>query len=122
MNLDRDRATFPASDRMTVTPSVARPERTQSMSTLQEQIVPPPGLTPGEPVWDIARLFPAQGQWSESEYLQLSTNHLVEFTDGFIEFLPMPTRTHQRILKLLLRLLDDFVQSAALGLVLFAGY
>src|SRR5437016_1271126 len=43
-----------------------------------------------EPAWDIARLFPAQGHWSEDEYLALNGNHLVEFSDGRIAVLPLP--------------------------------
>jgi Uma2 family endonuclease len=44
-----------------------------------------------------------QGLWTEEMYLALTdqTNHLIEFTDGRIEVLPMPTRSHQRILILL---------------------
>ena len=53
-------------------------------------------------------LAPLQGLWSEEQYLKLSnqTNHLIEFADGVIEVLPMPTRYHQAIsLFLLLELL-----------------
>ena len=53
-------------------------------------------------------LEPLQGLWSEQQYLRLTdqTNHLVEFTDGVIEVLPMPTKQHQAIsLFLLLGLL-----------------
>jgi len=32
-----------------------------------------------EPAWDVARLFPHQGAWSEQEYLELNGNRLVEF-------------------------------------------
>lgn len=44
-----------------------------------------------------------QGHWTEQQYLLLSnqTNHLIEFTDGKIEAIPMPTSSHQRILLLL---------------------
>lgn len=40
-----------------------------------------------------------QGLWSEEQYLKLtdSTNQLLEFTDGSIEVLPMPTDDHQNI-------------------------
>ena len=51
----------------------------------------------GEPAWEVATLFPAQGAWSEEEYLSLDTNHLVEFSDGHIEVLPMPSDKHQTI-------------------------
>jgi hypothetical protein len=48
-----------------------------------------------EPAWDVARLFPDQGRWSEDDYLALDTNRPVEFSDGYVEFLPMPTLSHQ---------------------------
>ncbi len=40
-----------------------------------------------------------QGLWTEAQYLKLTdqTNHLIEFTDGVIEVLPMPAREHQKI-------------------------
>lgn len=50
-----------------------------------------------EPAWDIALLFPDQGAWSEEEFLQLDTNHLVEFTHGRLEVLPMPSDIHQAL-------------------------
>lgn len=74
----------------------------------------------GEPAWEIARLFPDQGMWSEGDYLALNTNQLVEFVDGRIEILPMPTELHQLIVGFLYRLLFDFVESRDLGKVLFA--
>jgi Uma2 family endonuclease len=48
-------------------------------------------------------LFPPQGRWDEEDYLWLTdhSNRLIEFTDGYIEVLPMPTRRHQTILGLL---------------------
>lgn len=72
-----------------------------------------------EPAWDIAKLFPDQGYWSEEDYLELDTNHLVEFTDGFIEVLPMPKTSHQRIVQYLSNLLLAFVNAGELGTVLF---
>lgn len=75
----------------------------------------------GEPTWDIALIYPYQGEWSESEYLDLPTNRLVEYDDGRLEFLPMPTTLHQWIFFYLCRLLHDFVSSQQLGLVLPAG-
>ena len=74
----------------------------------------------GDPVWGIATLYPEQGQWSEREYLDLSTNHLVEFTDGLVEFLPMPDMPHQLIVHYLFRLLDAFVMKRGLGSVFMA--
>ena len=48
-------------------------------------------------------ILPRQGEWSEAEYLVLTDHRarLVEFTDGFLEVLPVPTRAHQRILRFL---------------------
>lgn len=74
----------------------------------------------GEPTWEIAHLFPRQGEWSESDYLALDTNHLVELSDGFLEVLPAPTLMHQLIVGFLHGLLKSFVKEHALGLVLFA--
>jgi Uma2 family endonuclease len=85
------------------------------MSTVPDKIVPPVGLSYGEPTWDIARLYPAQGCWTEREYLDLDTNQLVEFSHGFIEFLPMPKTTHQLIAGLLYRLLQSFVSARNQG-------
>lgn len=41
-----------------------------------------------------------QGIWTEAQYLKISdqTNVLIEFTDGEIEVLAMPTRNHQAII------------------------
>ena len=38
-------------------------------------------------------LLPLQGLWTIEQYLKLTdqTNQLIEFTDGVIEVLPMPT-------------------------------
>ena len=75
-----------------------------------------------EPVWEIAFLFPEQGQWGEEEYLALTTNHLVEYSHGLLEVLSMPTRAHQRLVAFLFRLLADFVEVHDLGEVFFAPY
>ncbi|MGC8639320.1 MAG: Uma2 family endonuclease [Isosphaeraceae bacterium] len=66
-------------------------------------------------------VLPPQGRWSEEEYLVLTDhrNHLVEFTDGFLEPLPMPTDKHQSVLKFLLFAFCGFVESRG-GTVQFA--
>ena len=73
-----------------------------------------------EPAWDVAKLFPAQGTWSEVEYFELNGNRLVEFTNGFVEVLAMPTTAHQRIVRFLFGLLNTFVVTHKLGEALFA--
>jgi len=80
--------------------------------------LPPPSR--GEPAWEIALLFPAQGSWTENDYLELDSNRLVEFSDGFLEVLPMPTILHPLIVEYLHGLLADFVKSRGAGKVLFA--
>lgn len=81
-----------------------------------------PRSSRGTPTWEIALLFPEQGEWSEEEYLNLDTNHLIEYVDGCLEFLPMPTKTHQFILLFLCGLLRGFVLGRRLGRVLVAPY
>jgi Uma2 family endonuclease len=74
----------------------------------------------GEPAWEIALLFPTQGNWTEDDYLALNTNRLVELSDGCLEVLPMPTLFHQLLVKVLYHLLDAFVTTHSLGTVVFA--
>jgi Uma2 family endonuclease len=80
----------------------------------------------GDLTWDIARLFPAQGEWTESQYLRLESLYgediRVELYDGCLEILAVPTMTHQLIIRFLLRALEEFVAAQGLGgLVLFMG-
>jgi Uma2 family endonuclease len=51
----------------------------------------------------LLEIVPAQGTWSEEEYLVLtaSTNRLIEYTDGYLEILPRSTDRHQCILEFL---------------------
>jgi Uma2 family endonuclease len=65
-------------------------------------------------------MFPLQGGWSVEDYLRLDGGLLVEYTDGFIRVLPMPSLLHQWIVRFLFRLLDDFVTPRQLGEVLLA--
>lgn len=74
-----------------------------------------------EPTWEIAYLYPNQGTWTEDEYLDLGTNLLIEFSNGRLEFPPMPTTSHQMMVAYLYGLLHSFVTSRDLGSVLFAA-
>jgi Uma2 family endonuclease len=69
----------------------------------------------------LEELLPPQGRWSEDEYLVLTDhrNRLVEFTDGFLEILPMPTDKHQAILGFLYHIFRGFVDPRG-GKVRFA--
>jgi Uma2 family endonuclease len=73
-----------------------------------------------EPAWDIAQLFPPQGEWTEEDYLTLNTNRLVEFSHGRVEVIEMATSFHQALVLILCNLLRDFVRTHSLGTVLLA--
>jgi Uma2 family endonuclease len=81
-----------------------------------------------EPTWEVAWLFPAQGAWSEQEYLALNSTRLVEFSHGRLEVLPMPSDKHQAIVGFLytvflaaLQQLGGAVRFAPLRLRLWPG-
>jgi Uma2 family endonuclease len=79
----------------------------------------------GEPAWEIAYLFPAQGTWTEDDYLGLDVIHdnfpLVELSNGRLEVLPMPTQTHQFIMVFLYELLKAYTAVHAPGVVMVSG-
>jgi Uma2 family endonuclease len=78
------------------------------------------GMQAGEPAWRVALLFPSQGNWTEQDYLSLDAGGLVEFEQGFIEVLDMPTKEHQRIVRRLFLLMQAFVSQHDLGELFFA--
>jgi Uma2 family endonuclease len=82
----------------------------------------PDAATPSsaEAAWEVAYLFPAQGSWSEEEYLALTGNRLVESSQGSIEVLSTATMAHQLVVAFLYRTLLDFVGPRELGTVVFA--
>ncbi|WP_129630723.1 Uma2 family endonuclease [Candidatus Oscillochloris fontis] len=61
-----------------------------------------------------------QGHWSEEMYLRLTdhTKRMIEFTDGYLDVLPMPTRKHQAISLFLLLKLLAYIRP--LGVVYYA--
>ena len=70
----------------------------------------------------LCDILPRQGCWSDEAYLWL-TDHgrrLIEFTDGRIEELPMPTYTHQAVLAFLYRLFHDYLRPRG-GVAVFSG-
>ena len=60
----------------------------------------------------LEEILPRQGQWSEQEYLVLTDHRtrLIEFTDGFLDVLPMPTDKHQAILGFLYTAFLSFIE------------
>lgn len=83
---------------------------------------PPIAPRPDEPnpTWEVALLFSAQGEWTESEYLSLNASRLVELVDGRLEVLPAPTYSHQLLVQFFHQQLNAFVEQPSLGHVLFA--
>jgi Uma2 family endonuclease len=79
----------------------------------------PPGV---EPAWELALLFPPQGGWCIGDYFDLTerTHQLVEYTDGRIEVLAMPTAYHQRIVLFLINALQAVIHRGECGEVLMA--
>jgi len=71
-----------------------------------------------QPAWEVAMLFPEQGEWSEEDYLALPGNRLMELSNGCLEVLPMPTPLHQWMVFYLCRLVDDFASRKGQGQVL----
>ena len=70
----------------------------------------------------LCDLLPRQGCWSDEAYLWL-TDHSrrpIEFTDGRIEELPLPTFTHQAILSFLHALFRAWLKPRG-GVVVFSG-
>jgi Uma2 family endonuclease len=89
------------------------------MSTVSNFATP---LSPSQQWKDLlAEILPRQGEWGEEEYLVFTdyTNRLVEFTDGFLEPLPMPTDRHQAILEFLYLAFSCFIKPRG-GKVRFA--
>jgi Uma2 family endonuclease len=74
----------------------------------------------GEPSWDLALMYPLQGGWSVEDYLRLDTGLLVEYTDGFVRVLPMPSILHQWIVRFLFEVLHGHIARQAAGELFFA--
>ena len=92
-------------------------------ATLPEVTTSPPqsvALAERQPAWEVALLFPNQGAWSKYDYLDLPGNQLVEFDNGRIEVLPMPSIRHQNVSMNIAVPLRVYVQVHELGTVLCA--
>lgn len=76
---------------------------------------------PIDPDHQLERLIGNQGFVTEAEYLAFDGNRLIEYSDGWIEVLPMPTTSHQRTIAFLYAAFLAFTTPGGLGEVLFAG-
>jgi Uma2 family endonuclease len=76
-------------------------------------------------VWEAGGLeidlLPLQGLWTEEQYLRLTdqTNRFIEFTEGSVKVLPMPTGKHQAISRYCFLAFLEFVQRLG-GTVFYA--
>ena len=70
----------------------------------------------------LCDLLPPQGAWSDDEYLWLTdhSRRLIEFTDGHVQELPMPTFTHQAVAGFLYDLFRAHLKPRG-GVVVFAA-
>jgi len=82
----------------------------------------PPLSQIGDPPWEIATKFPAQGSWTEADYFAFNSKRGIEFADGCVELLPMPTKLHQLIVGYLYRVIFAHVSGQDIGSVLLPGY
>jgi hypothetical protein len=80
--------------------------------------------TPHEPAWEIARLFPAQGAWTEEAYLSFteSMNQFCELVDGRVQVPDTPTKTHRQIVRALLALFLAYLRPQRRGDAIAAPY
>ena len=85
-----------------------------SLQSAGLRVVTPDGCT-------VADSTALQGFWTQAQYLELTnqSNRLLEFTDGRIEVLPMPTEQHQAISQFLFLALYPFVRGIG-GKVFYA--
>jgi len=73
-----------------------------------------------ERTWAVMQGVSTRGDWTEEDYLALTTNRLVEYSRGTLEVLPMPSERHQDLVFFLAQLLAAFVRRHQLGKVTIA--
>ena len=82
-------------------------------SIMREMAGPAPPASASQDELDaiLCDTLPRQGAWSDEEYLWLTdrSRRLIEFTDGYVQDLPMPTSSHQVILAFLYRLFHGWI-------------
>ena len=69
----------------------------------------------------LCNTLPPQGAWSDNAYLWLTdhSRRLIEFTDGWLEELPMPTASHQAVLLFLYDVFRTYLRDRG-GVVMVA--
>jgi Uma2 family endonuclease len=74
------------------------------------------------PTYEMLEELPYQGEWSEREYIELESNKLIEFTDGFLEFLPMPTEIHLYVQNFIVQIVRAILARRGNGSVNYAPF
>src|SRR5438093_448233 len=74
------------------------------------------------PTYEMLEELPYQGEWTEREYIDLDSNKLIEFTDGFLEFLPMPTEIHLYVQDFLVQAVRTILARRKKGAVNYAPF
>ena len=69
----------------------------------------------------LCNTLPPQGAWSDNAYLWLTdhSRRLIEFTDGWLDELPMPTASHQAVLLFLYDVFRTYLRDRG-GVVMVA--
>jgi Uma2 family endonuclease len=65
---------------------------------------------------------PNQGEWTVEQYLELDTNRLIEFTDGFLEVLPMPEEVHSFVQRFIFAAVEAFLATRGRGVAHYAPF
>jgi Uma2 family endonuclease len=80
-------------------------------------VLKPAAQVPDSQEWRdlLEEILPRPGTWSEEEYLVLTdhSKRLIEFTDGFLEALPMPTDRHQNVVEFMYLAFMHFIKPRA---------
>ena len=75
------------------------------------------------PTWELTDLLvPLQGSWTVEKYLNLDTNRLIEFTDGYLEFLPMPEEFHYFVQQFIFAAVEAFLKTRGKGAARYAPF
>ncbi len=74
----------------------------------------------GQPTGKVADNSPAKRLWSEAKYLTFNENRLIEFDAGTIEVLPLPTFSHQMVVRFVCDRLNQYATKKNCGLAITA--
>ena len=95
--------------------------RTTVKAPVKTTTGPPTDVDTHERAETLAQLFPAPGEWTESDYLALTDqNRIIELSNGKPEIHDVPTDTHQKIVLRGVQTLLLILNQHPLGEVRFA--